>query len=73
MRANPQEVRAWFADASTEGTITARVEVLRADPNWRALSFPGPSVWTLNLLYWPTGERLEIVLRRDDALWHVRA
>ncbi len=73
MRPSPEEVRAWFVGAVSEETLAGHLRTLRDDPNWRVVSMLGPAVQTLTLLYWPTGERMEIVLRRDDALWRAQA
>jgi hypothetical protein len=52
--------------------LATYVAALQSDVQWRVLSLPGPRVWTLNLLYWPTGERLEVVLDWVDSGWRLR-
>ncbi len=73
MRPSPQEVRAWFVGAVSEEALAGHLRTLRDDPNWRVVAIPGLAVQTLTLLYWPTGERVEIVLRRDDAAWRAHS
>lgn len=71
MHPGPDDVRAWFAVEMAGETLTAHVATLQADRNWRVLSLPGSATWTLNLVYWPSGEQLEIVLHRVGRMWLV--
>lgn len=72
-RPSPRDVRAWFAPGVTGDAFAAQVRALQADPNWRVVYIPGPPTWTLNLVYWPTGEELRLALERDGPLWRWRA
>lgn len=66
MRPSFEEVRDWFADDLTDATLHAHVAVLRADPNWRVTAQQGTDTWDLQMLYGPTGQRLDAHLRQVE-------
>ncbi|MCA1597666.1 MAG: response regulator [Chloroflexi bacterium] len=68
-RPTPRAVSNQFiGDMSVDGLIDA-VTTLRADPNWVITYAPNSLVSTLDLTYWPTGEKLRIVFERAGQLW----
>jgi len=73
MQPDPTEVLAWFGGDVDGKTLFANVKRLRTDPNWRVQFIPSPTLWDVNLVYWPTGAkynvRLEPVQGSGNALW----
>ncbi len=70
---DPVEVLAWFSGDVDGKALFTNVKSLRTDPNWRVQFIPSPTVWDVNLVYWPTGVkyavRLEPVRGSGAAVW----
>jgi hypothetical protein len=62
----PAAVRAWFAgddDGDIDGrALVAALRTLRTDPDWRVQAIPGPALWDIALIHWPTRTRLAVRL-----------
>jgi CheY-like chemotaxis protein len=69
-RPTPRDVGDRFIGNIPVDALIDAVTTLRADPNWALMYAPGPLVSTLDLTYWPTGEKLRIVFERVGPLWH---
>ncbi len=72
MRPSPRAVRRWFAPRITAPTAAVCLAALHADPNWRVRYTRGVAVRTFGLLYYPTGEYIEITVLRVGTLCHCR-
>ena len=63
---DPATVRAWFAGDSAgdiDGrALVAALTALRADSDWRVQAIPGPALWDIALVHWPTRTRLAVRL-----------
>jgi len=70
---DPAEVIAWFSGDVDGKALFANVKRLRTDSNWRVQFIPSPTLWDVDLVYWPTGAkysvRLEPVRGSGNALW----
>lgn len=66
MRPSFEEVRDWFAGDLADAVLRAHLAVLQADPNWRVTSQQGAGTCDLNLLYGPTGQRLDVHLSQVE-------
>lgn len=72
MRPSPRDVRGWFAHRLGAATVAAHLIALHADPNWRVAYTRGATLRTFRLLYFPTGESIEIVVLRVGTLCYPR-
>ncbi len=72
MRPTPHDVRRWFAQRITAARAAACLTALHADPNWRVRYTRGLALRTFGLLYYPTGEYIEVVVLRVGRLCHAR-
>lgn len=63
-RPSPQEVEACFASPLTDDVLWGYLRTLQADPNWQVISAPDAAMWSLTLLYSPTGARYQMHLER---------
>ncbi len=72
MRPNPYDVRRWFTQQITAARAAACLTALHADPNWRVRYTWGLALRTFGLLYYPTGEYIEVTLLRVGWLCHAR-
>jgi len=55
-------VRAWFAGDIDGRALVAALTALRADSDWRVQAIPGPALWDIALVHWPTRTRLAVRL-----------
>jgi len=72
MRPTPHDVRRWFAQRIIAARAAACLTTLHADPNWRVRYTRGLALRTFGLLYYPTGEYIEVTLLRVGRLCHAR-
>lgn len=72
MRTSPQDILARLTDEVSGDALNAYLTTLAGDPNWRVTAGDGVTMRTLSLLYFPTGETLDVVLMRVGRVWKVR-
>jgi len=72
MRPTPHDVRRWFAQRITAARAAACLTALHADPNWRVRYTRGLALRTFGLLYYPTGEYIEVVVLRVGTVCYPR-